>query len=485
MAPMWLLADLTPFLVVVLVAWVVFGCISGAHAVMYKRDARSAALWLVISFALPLVGPWLYWVLGINRVTHPVGRRFHSRMEPFDAPDRGPVPAVPRCPWGDAPNLTALKAVTDRVSRLPMLGGNRVEPLHNGESAYPAMLDAIRSATRSVTLASYIFDWDQAGRAFACALADAAKRGVHVHVLLDGLGALKTFSSMGRFLMRSGARVAPFFPLRFPVGRVRLNTRNHRKILVVDGRVGFTGGMNISSRHYLHTDSPRRVEDVHFRVEGPVVAEMQHVFAEDWQLAASQRLSGPDFFPTLTQKGDAFCRGVFSGPDEDVDTVHWTVQAGIAAATRCVRVLTPYFAPTAPLVGAMCMAAMRGVDVRLIIPGYVDQPYMAWVADANLWKLLGRGARVFKRRGPFVHTKLLLVDDTWLCFGSANYDRRSFRLNFEFNIEAYDAPLAAQLRDWVDTCCDDSDEVTLAQIDARPGWIRLRDGMARLLSPFL
>jgi len=472
-------------LIVAVVVWLGLFAAAAGHAVMYKRDPRSAAIWSVVGFALPGVGPALYWAFGINRVERHAVKKLGRRERPFDPghllghedPYQAHVEAVG--------HLVSLRTIADRVARLPLLPGNALTPLHNGEQAYPRMLKAIGEAQRSITLASYIFDWDDVGREFAHALSGAAGRGVHVHLLVDGLGALRSFSRVGRRLLKSGAEVAAFFPLRFPFGRFRLNLRNHRKILVADGRVGFTGGMNISERHLHDAQQPGRVEDLHFEVTGPVVAEMQHAFAEDWALSTAKVLRGEDYFPSLAPTGRAVCRGVSSGPDEDFESIHWMVQAAIASAQQSVCIVTPYFIPTSSLLTTMIMRALRGIDITLVLPSLVDLPYMRWAADAYLWQLLEHGIRVYRRPPPFVHTKLMLVDERWVLLGSANMDPRSFRLNFEFNIEAYEVTLARELSGWFSGLIADLQPVTLEEMDSRPRVRRLRDGLAKLASPFL
>lgn len=461
------------------------GVAAAAHAIMYKRDAKSSSLWVIICLLLPGVGPWLYWVLGINRVQRRAVRIFgrRARLPNLADADRASPAADPI--QEAVAHLAPLRAAADRVTRLPLLPGNALSPLHSGEETYPAMLAAIRSAQRSVTLASYIFDWDATGRGFCNALGEAASRGVDVRILLDGIGALGSWSRVGRRLLRAGAKVAPFFPLRFPLGRLRINLRNHRKILVVDGRVGFTGGINISDRYLVRTSDPHRCEDLHFRVDGPVVAELQHVFVEDWLLATDESLSGESWFPPLAPVGPAVCRGIASGPDEDFEKVEIILLAAVSAARQSVRLVTPYFVPPPTLTRAMVLAALRGVRVSLFLPSHLDLPFMRWVADAYLWQILQHGVRVYHRPPPFVHTKLAVVDDRWLLIGSANLDPRSFRLNFEFNVEAYDAALARGLGSWLDGLAAESHEVTLHEVDARSTPRRLRDGFVRLFSPYL
>jgi cardiolipin synthase len=254
---------------------------------------------------------------------------------------------------------------------------------------------------------------------------------------------------------------------------------------VIDGRRGFTGGLNISQRYLVERSAPDRVEDLHFEINGPVVAEMQHTFAEDWALAKNEVLEGGAYFPPLSPTGPALCRGISSGPDEDFEIIHWMLQAALAAAQHSVRIVTPYFVPTWPLICAMAMRALRGVEITLVLPSKVDLPYMRWAADAYLWQLLRHDIRVYRRPPPFVHSKLMIVDERWVLVGSANLDQRSFRLHFEFNVEAYDADLARRLCAWLDELVAEAEPVTLQQIDSRPRRQRLRDGLAKIISPHL
>ena len=466
-------------------AWLVLGMISAAHAIMSKRDPRGVGVWLFVSFVFPIIGPWFYWVFGINRIERRALRR-RERWEPHhDLPDH-----AARAPLTDGDlaaigHLQPLRTMTDRVTRMPLVPGNRIEPLHNGENAYPAMLEAIAQAKETVTLESYIFDFDETGRKFFEATRSAAQRGVRVHMLLDGIGAVGALSRRGRKLMKTGATVAAFFPLGLPFGRVRFNLRDHRKILIVDGKVGFTGGMNISHRHMFSSNSSIRTEDLHFRVTGPVVGEMQQTFVEDWLLATGEALSGSDYFPPLDRTGPALARGIISGPDEDFEVIHWTLLAAFAAAQRSVRIATPYFVPTAALTAAINMAALRGIQISLFLPAKNDIPFMKYVADAYVGTLMEHGVRVYYRNGPFVHTKLVVVDERWVWLGSANFDPRSFRLNFEFNVEAYDVDLAGELSRWLDTLPALSTEVTPHYLNSRSPMHRFRDGVFRMFSPFL
>jgi len=475
----------TVILVSAVVAWAGLGAVSASHSVMSKRDPRGAALWVIVSFTLPILGPWLYWGFGINRVHRRAIKRLGWRGRSFRAADHAPSTEAVDSIDSVLGHLKGLDVVGRRLTDMPLAPGNLVEALHNGEEAYPAMLEAIGSARRSVTLGSYIFDWDEIGRRFTEALGEAAGRGVRVHVLLDGLGAVKAFSRVGRRLIRSGAEVSAFFPLRFPLGRFRLNLRNHRKIVVVDGSTGFTGGMNISRKHLAGRAAADRIEDVHFRIRGPVVGQIQQAFAEDWFLATDEILSGPAYYPELSAAGSAWCRGISSGPDEHIGATHRIIHAAIAAAKREVTMVTPYFIPSRTLIETMGIAAMGGVEVRVLLPSQVDHRFMGWAADAFLWQLLENGVRVYRQPPPFVHTKLMIVDRRWVLLGSANVDPRSLRLNFEFNVEAYDGALAEGLSKWLDERIGRCVVETLAKVDGRSRGVRVRDGFVKMFSPYL
>ena len=347
------------------------------------------------------------------------------------------------------------------------------------------MLNAIAGARRTIALSTYIFDRDEVGLAFARALSEARRHGVAVRVLIDGTGLRYSWPSILGTLRHEGVRHARFLP-PFPVGRLfTLNLRNHRKILVVDGETGFTGGMNIRVGHWLKKNPARPVQDLHFRVSGPVVAQLQEVFADDWLFAAGESLRGEKWFPRLDSAGPVIARGICDGPDEDLDKLRWTILGAVAAARESIRIVTPYFLPEPGLISALNVAAMRGVEVEIILPGKSNLPLVHWASEANWWQVLQRGCRLWLAPPPFDHTKLCIVDDCWSLVGSANWDPRSLRLNFEFNLECYDAALARTLGTLFAAKLKSARHITLADVDARSLPARLRAGAARLLTPFL
>jgi cardiolipin synthase len=347
------------------------------------------------------------------------------------------------------------------------------------------MLAAIDGARDSVALASYIFDHDAVGAAFLDALARARRRGVAVRVLIDDVGARYSRPSMAGKLRDAGVTAATFLPTRVPRLFQYANLRSHRKLLIVDGRVGFTGGMNIRAGHWRSRHPESAIQCVQFRIEGPVVADMQQVFALDWAFTTGEHLSGERWFPPLEAVGAVAARGVPDGPDADIDNLLQLLLGALAVATRSARIVTPYFLPDDVVIRALQVAAMRGVEVDIVLPARSNLPIIDWAMTPQLPSLLETGCRVYRSPPPFDHGKLFVVDGTWSLIGSSNWDARSLRLNFEYNVECYDRDLAARLDAIIDGKIAVSRRVGLEALRSRRFPVRLRDGLARLLSPYL
>jgi len=456
---------------------------ASAHAVLYKREPRSALSWAAFVWFVPLAGPLLYFLFGVNRIRRRarILRRSGRRRQTPGAPTGHPPLPLP--PAGG--HLAQLERSVQRVVGHPLLPGNRVEPLVDGDEAYPAMLAAIHQARHTVSLETYIFDRDEAGRAFAQALGAAVRRGVAVRVLVDGAGILYSWPTIRHELRREQVPHSLFHPRTSLLRLVSLNLRTHRKILVADGCCGFTGGINIRAGHCLAGHPRRGVRDLHFRVHGPVVSQLQEAFAEDWRFATGERLRGKGWFPPPVAGGSVLARAVPDGPDEDSEKLRWTLLAALAAARNSVRIATPYFLPDSAVISALNLAALRGVEVDILLPASSNLPFVHWASRAMWWQVLAHGCRIWLSPPPFDHSKLMLVDGAWVLLGSANWDARSLRLNFEFNLECYDAALADRLGGLFAARLAVAREVTLAEVDARPWPARLRDGIARLATPYL
>jgi cardiolipin synthase len=467
-------------------AVVVCAVCAGCHAVMYKRDPRAAAGWLGVIVMFPLVGTLVYYFLGINRIQRKAARtrsrQLGARCTKAQVCTQDELRAA--LPPGAA-HLMSLNTLVARITQRPLLEGNLLEPLQNGDTAYPAMLDAIARARHSIALATYIFDNDNAGRMFVDALAQAVRRGVAVRVLVDAIGARYSRPSIMRGLRAAGVPAHVFMPTNAPIYTKYMNLRNHRKLLIVDGSEGYAGGMNIRAGNLLQQAPRHAVQDLHFRVRGPVVAQLQEGFAEDWLFAAGETLRGAAWYPPLAAAGTMMARGVADGPDEDFGKLARVLHGALACAQRSVQIVTPYFLPTMPLISALNTCALRGVQVDIVLPSQNNLRTVGWAMMAQIWQVLEWGCRVWLTPPPFDHSKLVVVDDEWCLVGSANWDPRSLRLNFEYNIECYSQTLAAQLRAIVTAKCAAARPLTLQEADGRPFPVRLRDNLARMFTPYL
>ncbi len=481
----WFFSTIWPWVFVVLHGVVVI--VASSHVVLTKRDSRAAIGWVGIIWLAPIVGSVLYITFGVNRIQRKARYLRSGQTVTDSSPQQRTAEedALYRVLGDESEHLAPLAHYVSRLTHLPLLDGNRLTPLTTGRQAYDEMLAAIDAAKQSIGLMTYIVDNDSAGRQFVEALAAAQDRGVAVRVLIDDVGARYTFPSIKRILRRHKIRFDTFLPTLIP-GRLHYsNLRNHRKILVVDGRLGFTGGMNIRRGHLCEPGERFPINDLHFRVEGPVVGHLAEAFAFDWDFATTERLEGDAWFSRLAPAGESLCRGIPDGPDFDIDKIVLTILGAIGCARQTIDIVTPYFLPEQPLISALGVAAMRGVAVNIVLPERGNLKLVQWACTAQLWQVLQRGCRVWLTPPPFDHSKIMIVDGIWSFVGSANWDPRSLRLNFEFNVECYDRDLAGQLTALVQAKRSAGREITLAEVDSRPLAVRLRDGIARLALPYL
>jgi cardiolipin synthase len=446
-------------------------------ALLKKSEVRTALGWIAAAWLSPIFGSLLYYLFGINRVTR---RALKMRLR-----DRQAEPRHAQGLTDSDPNIALLCQVSGRVTGSPLTQGNGMTILRDGDQAYPAMLDAIRQAQHGIAIASYIFRDDTVGRGFTDALIAAHRRGVAVRVLLDGVGTGYFLSGILARLRAAGVPSARFLHTWLPWRMPFLNMRNHRKLLVADGRIGFVGGINIGIENSTILHRKRQVQDVHFRVEGPVVRELMDAFARDWTFATEEMLDQDHWWPVLEEKGAIFARGLRSGPDADIYKIEFILGAALTLAKKRVRIVTPYFLPEQRLQFAIAQAGLRGVKVEILLPQVSDQTIMDWAMRGHLRFFRHVRADFFLTPPPFDHSKLCTVDGEWTLIGSSNWDTRSFRLNFEFDLECTGREFTRQVDAIIDAKLAAARRITPEELSREPMWKRVRNAAARLLMPYL
>ena len=324
----------------------------------------------------------------------------------------------------------------------PIVGGNRVVNLENGDEIFPAMLEAIRGARRTITFETFIYWSGEIGREFVEALSERSRAGVSVHVLIDWVGSQKMEEALVDALKEAGVEVEYYHPLKW-YHLARMNNRTHRKLLVVDGRIGFTGGVGIADNWDGNADTPEHWRDSHYRVEGPAVAQMQAAFLDNWIKTTGRVLRGPDYFPALEQAGDVEAQMFVASPSGGGDSMLLMYLMAITAARQTIDLSAAYFVPDPLTREALKAALRRGVRVRIIVPGeHIDTEVVRKASRAGWGELVGAGAEIHEFQPTMFHCKTLIVDRLLVSVGSTNFDNRSFRLNEEANLNVYDRDFA-------------------------------------------
>ena len=367
----------------------------------------------------------------------------------------------------------------------PIRGGNIVRNLENGAEIFPAMLKALRQAERSITFETYIYWSGEIGRKFAETLADRVRKGVKVHVLIDWVGGDRMDEDLLELMREAGVELHFFHPLHW-YHLSRMNNRTHRKLVVVDGRVGFTGGVGIADPWDGHGDDPEHWRDSHYRIEGPAVAQMQAAFADNWLKTTGKVLSGRDYFPPLAPVGEVRAQVFTSSPTSGSDSMQLMYLMAIASAEHSIDLAAPYFVPDPLSREALLDALKRGVQLRILTSGeHTDYRVVRRASRARWGELLEAGARIYEFKPAMYHAKMLVVDRNMVSVGSTNFDNRSFRLNSEANLNIYDPAFSARVTAVFEQDLVKSREITLADWQQRPWGGRLVEWLAALLSPQL
>jgi len=477
---------------------------AGIHILFTKHEEPSSALlWLLVITILPVVGLMLYLMLGINRLKtmessmRNSSDRFNSSKTIFTSaaainnylsclqrfsPDRKLEPAP------------EFSRVLDKL--LPdcnPISCNSLELLEDGTMAYPRMLEDIINARYSIRMQSFIIMDDPVGRAVFDALAKKAEEGVDVKVLYDSFGSF--YAGVGHFFRRYSQRKIPKLRIRAfsPINIFtpwRIQMRNHRKLLVIDGKVAFVGGINISEENVPLAKTPKRkhIHDLHCRIAGPSVADFQFQFFKDWIFATGKALEDvavAEDFPPPEPAGDAIVRVVNSGPGQNPEATQNVFFTAAATAQKYLWIMTPYFVPDHSYLSAICMAAARGVDVRIIVPKNNNHFFVDMAAQSFYRKLLHKGVKIYERKGFFSHAKAMIIDSEWAYLGSSNCDVRSFRLNFELDFCVEKGSFLKDVEQQFRNELTQSDEVQLEAIENKKFIVRLMENLCALLAPIL
>jgi cardiolipin synthase len=467
-------AELHTVLLVIVIPFVLFK----------KRDPTVAVAWCLVVLLMPIVGSLLFWAFGFNYVNRRVSRR---RQHKGAYREHHPPPRREATRGAEEPGpLHPLAQVARAVSAFPVSAGNAVTLYHDTQEAYEAILAAVAAARHHVHLEFFIYRGDEAGRRLFELLTEKARAGVEVRLLYDAAGSLWLgWSGLLRRYLAAGGKADAFLPVNPIRSWVQVNLRNHRKIVIVDGSVAFTGGMNIGDEYLGRVRYFGYWRDTMLRLEGPAVAGLQRVFSEDWDFAAREALTGAPYFPETGAKGEHAVQVVESGPDQEPNSIREVYFAAILAATKRLWIASPYFVPDGGMLDALRLARMRGVDVRLLGLWRPDH-WMAYYAGRYYWAdMLALGAHVYQYKRGMMHAKVVLVDDDWAMVGSANLDNRSLHLNFEIACLLYSRDLVAELARQYERDLEESIPLDPWSFGQRSFAAKLVENACRLFSPVL
>lgn len=469
------------------------------HCLRFPREPRSTLLWIFITWSFPFIGGLLYVTFGVNRVRE---RTWHKESSDrlFFALIRGEADkteplaywraiqsAVTRHPPLD---FSPVNRILDRITpEHPLLGGNQMDILVDGKEAYPAMLQCIRQARHHIHLSTFILGSDIVGHEMLNALAESARSGVQVRVLYDRFGSVRAglLGAFNQWQNISNLQIVGYTQASPWKRQLQVNLRNHRKILVIDGHTGFTGGMNIRDDHIQTGDSPA-IRDYHFKIRGALVHELQYTFLRDWYFMSEEpadRLLTSHYFPAISGTGATAGRILNGGPASRHDILADGYFAAITSAEHQILIVTPYFVPPESLLRALRTAALRGVDVKILLSQVCNHVSVAYAARSLYQSLLETGVRIFERSPPFIHAKAMVVDSQFAMIGSANLDERSLKLNYETNVAVLDAGFAISLKQVMLDDFAQSEEIRLDLWRRRPQAQQLLENLFALMSPVL
>ncbi len=467
--PAWLILDL--LIIAILIPKVI----------MQRRESGATLAWIMVIILIPFLGLLAFWVFGTTRLR--LRRRKRRNAEEKLAPALHKIQRTTAESMAEVKLPPTLLKLAYKLDENGPLAANKVTLLRDGAAAFDALEGAIQKAQHHIHMVYYIWQPDSTGQRLRDALTTACQRGVEVRLLLDDVGSRSANKHFFQPLLQAGGQVERFLRVNPLSRQLSLNNRNHRKIMVVDGVIGFTGGMNVGD-DYAGRGEPWR--DLHARICGSVVHSLQEVFCQDWYHASAEDLVSPVYFPPIKAEGDVWAQLLASGPaDQRWRAIHTLMFAAINLSQKRVWIETPYFVPDAAIVMALQTAALRGVDVRLLLPAQSDHPLVQYAGHSFLDELLAAGVRVFELQGVMPHAKTVTIDGVFSSIGSANMDQRSFRLNFEANLFFYGEQVAVELEQDFLSICAEVKEITVDDRQNISKAKKLAEGVSRVLAPLL
>jgi cardiolipin synthase len=466
------------------------------HCLHRRRNASATILWIFVAWSFPIIGPLIYLGFGIDRVGDRGYLKFLADERLLNT-RKGTRDAAPRAYWHDLGGAPAENEFQREFNRTldalipdhPALSGNRLTPLVNGDEAYPRMLAAIRGARQHIHLQSFIIGNDSIGRSLMKELAAKAADGVQVRLLYDRFGS--TWAVFGglfrKYRKTPNFKIAGWTQANLLKRQFQINLRNHRKTLIIDGKTGFFGGINLHEENITRPGKPP-IRDYHFEAEGPIVQELQYSFLHDWHFITGEppeTLLTEEYFPHAEPAGDITVRFINSGPSTIGDVAVECFFNSMVLAKKQILAVTPYFVPPVDILRALRSAALRGVNVHLVVPEKNNHRYAGYASRALYEELMLAGVRIFERRPPFIHAKALVVDGEFTLIGTANIDERSLNLNYETSAAVYSATFADAMKNIIHEDINCSQEILLSEWRQRPARRRLLENLASLMAPVL
>lgn len=469
--------------IIIIILIIMLSLYSATHALLNKRDSRAAFGWIDVCLFMPIIGPLIYFIFGVNRVNTRAKKLRYSLDIEYNSKEEvsRSNPLAKEVPH----TLRNTQKVAHRITGLPLVSIEKIETFYVGDETYSSMLDAVQCANKYIYLCVYIFKTDELGKQFIQALTDAKNRGVNIYVLIDGVGEHYSWRKARTLLKNNNIQVRTFCPPRLIPFNFNINLRNHRKLLIIDDHISFVGGINIDAEY---SDDEMRnnnaMVDTHFKMYGEIALQLKELFESDWLISGGKALINEAKFDAYP-KSDIFCRMIVDGPGINIHHLAIVLITAINSAFNSIVLMTPYFIPNREIIGALRSAALRGVSVDIILPEKSNLRYVDWASRNMFWELLERDINIYYQPGPFAHSKLFVVDCQYSLIGSANIDSRSLRLNYEVGVEVYNQKFANDLNEYMRKIISISRQINLEDVDNRSLLYKIRDGIAWLFSPYL